>query len=109
MEVEEAHCLHDLGHDDRARVCARRALATLSPTRVRRRAIDHALLAVSLVDTGDVDEACAQATEAAGCAARTQSFRTVSRVRQVLTVLRPYGGQTRVRDVGSSCGRSFRG
>lgn len=56
--------------------------------RVRRRAIDVALLAATWLRTGDLDRACAAGRDAVAYAARTGSGRCVERVAGVLAELR---------------------
>jgi hypothetical protein len=90
LEDEMAHCLFDLGHQAQTQRYVRAAVADLPATRVRRLAIDTALLATSLARSGEVDEACAVGREAVDYAARTNSFRSVLRVRDLLAALTPF-------------------
>ena len=98
LEDEKAHCMHDLGRAAEAQRIARAAIATLEPTRVRRLAIDTALLATSLADSGQVDEACSVGRAAVDYAARTNSHRTRTRIGQLREALRPYGADRQVQE-----------
>ncbi|MFC0099232.1 hypothetical protein ACFFKH_17120, partial [Micromonospora marina] len=74
------------------------ALTALSPTHVRRLAIDTALLASTLVAAGRIDEACATAREAVDYAARTTSHRCLQRIVEVQADLEPYRCEPEVRE-----------
>ncbi|MFC8716579.1 helix-turn-helix transcriptional regulator [Kitasatospora sp. NPDC057198] len=96
---EVAHCLHDLGRPPAARSQLVDALHGVGPDRVRRRAIDAALLATTWLASGDLDQACAAGTEAVEYAARTGSGRCVTRVTDVLDALRPHADHPTVREL----------
>jgi hypothetical protein len=87
---EAAHCLFDLGHYEAAKHEIIGAIAGVGKTRLRRLAIDGALLASSSIRAGQLDEGCAKACEAAELARRTASQRTVQRVAQIRVELSPF-------------------
>ena len=87
---ETAHCMHDLGHNDQTQHIARAAVADLDPSRVRRLAIDTTLLATSLAESGQVEEACAVGREAINHASRTRSVRTRLRINDMRRALHRY-------------------
>jgi hypothetical protein len=95
---EVAHCMFDLDRHDTARREVRRAVNGVGAARVRRLAIDTALLASSLAAVGRVDEACAHGRDAVDLAARTRSARAVQRVAQVRADLIPYDDVRVVRE-----------
>ncbi|MEU1964843.1 helix-turn-helix transcriptional regulator [Micromonospora sediminicola] len=97
---EIAHCFHDLGRPQHTQRHLGDALTALSPTHVRRLAIDTALLASSLVAAGRIDEACATAREAVDYAARTTSHRCLQRIVEVQADLEPYRCEPEVREFG---------
>ncbi|GAA0812083.1 helix-turn-helix domain-containing protein [Spirilliplanes yamanashiensis] len=96
---EVAHCLFDLGHYEPARREIDQAVAGVGASRVRRLAIDTALLASTLARSGRVDEACARGREATDLARRTTSMRTVQRVAQLRLDLSPYEHEREVVDL----------
>jgi DNA-binding XRE family transcriptional regulator len=96
---EVAHCMFDLGHYDSARRQIDQAVAGVGASRVRRLAIDTALLASSLARSGQVDEACARGRDAADLARRTTSIRTVQRVAQLRLDISPYEHEREVIDL----------
>jgi hypothetical protein len=96
---EVAHCLFDLGHYDSARREVDQAVAGVGASRVRRLAIDTALLASSLARSGHVDEACARGRDAADLARRTTSMRTVQRVAQLRLDISGYEHEREVIDL----------
>ena len=98
LEDEKAHCMHDLGRAAEAQRIARAAIAGLEPTRVRRLAIDTALLATSLAESGQVDEACGVGRVAVDYSARTNSHRTRMRIGELREALGPYGAEREVQD-----------
>jgi hypothetical protein len=95
---EAAHCFFDLGHHEQAQREVLQAMAGVGAGRVRRLAIDAALLASSLARSGQIDEACLRARQAADFARQTTSMRTVQRLAQLRTELLPYEGQRDVSD-----------
>ncbi|PZG15059.1 XRE family transcriptional regulator [Micromonospora craterilacus] len=97
---EIAHCFHDLGRPQQTQRHLSDALAALSPTHVRRLAIDTALLASSLAAAGHIDEACATARKAVDYAARTSSHRCLQRIVEVQADLEPYRCEPEVREFG---------
>ena len=97
---EIAHCFHDSGRPKQTQRHLREALAALTPTHIRRLAIDTALLASSLAAAGRMDEACATAREAVDYAARTSSHRCLQRIVEVQTDLEPYRCEPEVREFG---------
>ncbi|MDG4760526.1 helix-turn-helix transcriptional regulator [Micromonospora sp. WMMD710] len=97
---EIAHCFHDLGRPQHTQRHLGDALTALSPTHVRRLAIDTALLASSLATAGRIDEACATAREAVDHAARTTSHRCLQRIVEVQADLEPYRCEPEVREFG---------
>ncbi|MFI7336131.1 helix-turn-helix domain-containing protein [Micromonospora aurantiaca (nom. illeg.)] len=97
---EIAHCFHDLGRPRQTQRHLGDALATLSPTHVRRLAIDTALLASSLVAAGRIDEACATARVAVDYTARTTSHRCLQRIVEVQADLEPYRCEPEAREFG---------
>ncbi|WP_244256959.1 hypothetical protein [Kitasatospora cineracea] len=96
---EAAHCFHDLGRPPTARGQLVDALGGVGTDRVRRRAIDAALLASTWIASGELDQACAVGTEAVEYAARTGSGRCVERVGAVLGALGPHSGYAPVREL----------
>lgn len=98
LEDETAHCMHDLGRHDQTQRIVRAAVADLDPSRVRRLAIDNALLATSLAESGQVEEACAAGREAVAQASRTHSIRTMMRIDDMRRALARYAGH---RDVAA--------
>ncbi|MCG5467053.1 helix-turn-helix domain-containing protein [Micromonospora sp. MED01] len=97
---EMAHCFHDLGRPQQTQQHLGDAFAALSPTHVRRLAIDTALLASSLAVAGRIDEACVAAREAVDHAAKTASHRCLQRVVEVQADLEPYRCELEVRELG---------
>ncbi|MEW2426520.1 helix-turn-helix transcriptional regulator [Micromonospora sp. NPDC047644] len=97
---ELAHCFHDLGRPQQTQRHLGDALAALSPTHVRRLAIDTALLASSLAAAGRIDEACAAGRVAVDHAARTTSHRCLERIVEVQADLEPYRCEPEVREFG---------
>ncbi|GIJ22860.1 helix-turn-helix domain-containing protein [Micromonospora lutea] len=97
---EIAHCFHDLGRPQQTQRHLQEALTELSPTHVRRLAIDTALLASSLAAAGKIDEACAAARTAVDHAARTTSHRCLQRIVEVQADLEPYRCEPEVRELG---------
>jgi hypothetical protein len=71
----------------------------LTPSRVRRLAIDTALRATALTRSGDVDGACEAGREAIGYAARTTSYRSTHRIAVMLAHLQPHSATPAVRDL----------
>ncbi|MFE9207140.1 helix-turn-helix domain-containing protein [Micromonospora sp. NPDC007230] len=97
---EIAHCFHDLGLPQQTQRHLGDALTALSPTHVRRLAIDTALLASSLAAAGRIDEACATARAAVDHAAQTTSHRCLQRIVEVQADLEPYRCEPEVREFG---------
>ncbi|GAB3189009.1 helix-turn-helix protein [Micromonospora palomenae] len=96
---EIAHCFHDLGRPQQTQRHLGEALTELSPTHVRRLAIDTALLASSLAAAGKIDEACATAHTAVDHAARITSHRCLQRIVEVQADLEPYRCEPEVREL----------
>ncbi|KQV20849.1 MULTISPECIES: helix-turn-helix transcriptional regulator [unclassified Kitasatospora] len=96
---EAAHCLHDLGRPPAARIQLSDALEGVGRDKVRRLAIDAALLASTWLRTGDLDEACAAGRQAVSYAARTSSGRCVHRVADVLAQLAPHADYAAVAEL----------
>jgi hypothetical protein len=96
---EIAHCMYDLGSHGTARREVRYAMAGVGATRVRRLAIDTALLASSLAADRQIEEACFQGREATDLAARIGSARAVQRVAQVSADLLPFSGSRAVAEL----------
>ncbi|WP_407913885.1 hypothetical protein [Kitasatospora sp. NE20-6] len=96
---EVAHCLHDLGRAPAARSQLADALDGVGKDKVRRLAIDAALLAATWLRTGDLDQACAIGRDAVAYAARTGSGRCVERVAGVLADLQVHADYAPVRDL----------
>lgn len=96
---EKAHCFFDLGQHRLAEREAVSAIGLLTPSRVRRLAIDSALHASALVRTGDVDHACAVGRVAVDHAANTASFRSSHRIALMMAELFPYTDVPQVRDL----------
>ncbi|MFD5087344.1 hypothetical protein ACFWOG_32495 [Kitasatospora sp. NPDC058406] len=84
---EVAHCLYDLDRFQAARGHLMDAIEGVGRDKVRRLAIDAALLASTWLRTGDVDRACAAGRDAVNYAARTSSGRCAQRVAGVLAGL----------------------
>ncbi|AYF30447.1 transcriptional regulator [Micromonospora tulbaghiae] len=97
---EIAHCFHDLGRPEQTQRHLGDALSALSPSHVRRLAIDTALLASSLAAAGRIDEACAVARKAVDQAAMTASHRCLQRIVDVQMDLEPYRCEAEVREFG---------
>ncbi|MFD0396622.1 helix-turn-helix transcriptional regulator [Kitasatospora sp. NPDC127121] len=96
---EAAHCLHDLGRAPDARIQLADALGGVGKDKVRRRAIDAALLAATWLRSGDVDQACAVGRDAVVYAARTGSGRCVERVASILADLQTHADYVAVREL----------
>ncbi|MFD8703634.1 helix-turn-helix transcriptional regulator [Kitasatospora sp. NPDC059648] len=96
---EAAHCLHDLGRAPDARIQLADALGGVGKDKVRRRAIDAALLAATWLRSGDVDQACAVARDAVVYTARTGSGRCVERVAGILADLQTHADYVAVREL----------
>ncbi|MFE4512700.1 helix-turn-helix transcriptional regulator [Kitasatospora sp. NPDC056783] len=96
---EAAHCLHDLGRAPAARNQLVEALNGVGEDRVRRRAIDAALLAATWLRTGDLDRACAAGRDAVAYAARTGSGRCIERVAGVLADLTVHAAHAPAREL----------
>ncbi|MFE4359908.1 MULTISPECIES: helix-turn-helix transcriptional regulator [Streptomycetaceae] len=96
---EVAHCLHDLGRAPAARSQLAEALSGVGEDRVRRRAIDAALLAATWLRTGHLDRACAAGRDAVAYAARTGSGRCIERVAGVLADLRAHDDYAPAREL----------
>lgn len=96
---ERAHAFFDLGHHRSAQREARTAIATVAPSRMRRLAIDNALLASSLSQAGDLEEACTVGMRAIDCTAATVSFRSVHRIMMMLAHMQPHLAVPAVRDL----------
>lgn len=96
---EAAHCLHDLGRAPDARIQLADALGGVGKDKVRRRAIDAALLATTWLRSGDVDQACAVGRDAVAYAARTGSGRCVERVAGILADLQAHADYVAVREL----------
>lgn len=99
LEEETAHCMYDLDRHEQAQHIVRTAVNDLDPTRVRRLAIDTALLATSLAASGQLEEACAVGRDAVDYAARTNSFRCVLRINDMRQALAPFAGHHSVADL----------
>ncbi|MFF2955881.1 helix-turn-helix domain-containing protein [Kitasatospora sp. NPDC057965] len=96
---EVAHCLHDLGRAPAARSQLAEALSGVGEDRVRRRAIDAALLAATWLRSGEVDQACAAGRDAVAYAARTGSGRCIERVAGVLADLQTHADYAPAREL----------
>ncbi|MER7169600.1 helix-turn-helix transcriptional regulator [Micromonospora sp. NPDC000207] len=96
---ELAHCFHDLGQAPQTQRHLDEALTSLSPSHVRRLAIDTALLASSLAAAGHLEEACVAARKAVDQAARTTSHRCLERIVDVQVDLDPFRGEPEVREL----------
>ncbi|MFJ9841761.1 helix-turn-helix transcriptional regulator [Kitasatospora sp. NPDC101155] len=96
---EAAHCLHDLGRAPDARIQIADALDGVGKDKVRRRAIDAALLASTWLRSGNVDRACAVGREAVAYTARTGSGRCVQRVAGLLADLQIHADYLPVREL----------
>lgn len=90
LSDEIAHCLHDLGRAPAARPEAESALEGVGASRVRRLAIDAALLASIWLRSGELDQACAVGRQAVEYTARTSSGRCRQRVAALLVDLSGY-------------------
>ncbi|WP_144123798.1 hypothetical protein [Catellatospora sichuanensis] len=96
---EKAHCFFDLGWYEPARREAARAVALLSPHRVRRLGIDTALLASALARAGHLEQACVQARQAVDHAVQTASFRTAHRIALMMAELHRHRDLPAVHDL----------
>jgi len=96
---EKAHCFFDLGLHPLTQREARSAIDLLKPTRVRRLAIDTALLASSLARTGDIDEASWVARQAVDHAANTASFRSAHRIALMTAEIHRYADVRTAQDL----------
>ena len=83
-------CFLDLGRPARAERYLRLSLDSYRPTYVRRRAMGAALLARSLADQGEVDQASAVGVEAVGLATTLKSRRTLAAVSDLHSRLAPH-------------------
>jgi len=89
-----------LGQPDRARAVLQRSLVQLDPTWVRDRAFHLTWLASSLVQAGEVAEACQVGIQAADLLERTSSQRTVALLRELHGQLRPWWSRRDVQELG---------
>jgi transcriptional regulator with XRE-family HTH domain len=96
---EKAHCFFDLGHHRLAQAEVAEAMRLLEPHRIRRRAIDTALLASSLARSGEIEEACAAGRTAVDYAASMASFRSAHRIALMMAELHRHMGQRQVREL----------
>ena len=96
---ERAHTFFDLGMLGEAQEQARIALDRLAPSRVRRQAIDNALLASTLARKKELEEACSVGMRAVDCTAATASFRSVHRIMTMLSHLQPHADLPIVRNL----------
>ncbi|WP_229758582.1 regulator [Peterkaempfera bronchialis] len=97
LAAEFALCYRDL---QQWRLCAQHAEKSLrlrSPGYARSRVFSRSVLATARLGMGDVDEACAVATEALRAAAEMRSVRAVEYLRDFHRRLSPYRGSTVVR------------
>lgn len=99
---EKAHCFFDLGLHELAQREAARALSLLDPGRVRRLAIDTALLATSLARARQVEQACFVGQQAVDHAATLASFRSTHRVVLLMAELQRYADLPAVREFAES-------
>lgn len=88
-----------LGRAPAARSQLAEALSGVGEDRVRRRAIDAALLAATWLRTGHLDRACAAGRDAVAYAARTGSGRCIERVAGVLADLRAHDDYAPAREL----------
>ncbi len=96
---ERAHTFFDLGMLAEAQQQARTALDRIAPSRVRRQAIDNALLASTLARSNELEEACSVGKRAVDYTAATASFRSVHRIMTMLGHLQQHAGLPIVRDL----------
>ena len=83
-----AHCFHDLGEPSHAENYARRSL-DMDGRFVRGKAFNLALLATTLANQGDAEQACVVGSRAIDLAAGLCSARAVRYIRDPHGALRP--------------------
>ncbi|MEU5607930.1 transcriptional regulator [Streptomyces sparsogenes] len=98
---ELAHCHRDLGQAEPARRRAEEALAGHPEGRVRRRAIGLLLLATSLVQQREVEQACHTGTQAVELLGSLRSNRGVEYLDDFQQRLEPYRDEPVVREFGA--------
>ncbi|WP_026208072.1 helix-turn-helix domain-containing protein [Catelliglobosispora koreensis] len=96
---EKAHAFFDLGNFRLAQEEAAQAIKSVGASRVRRLAIDNALLASAFARDGELERACAAGRQAVDLAAGIMSFRSQHRVLEMLGYLHPNIGVPAVRDL----------
>ncbi len=89
-----------LGQPDLARSVLQRSLATLDPTWVRDRALHLTWLAGSLVQAGEIPEACRVGIQAADLLERASSRRIAALLRDMHGQLRPWWNHRDVQELG---------
>jgi transcriptional regulator with XRE-family HTH domain/tetratricopeptide (TPR) repeat protein len=89
-----------LGRPELARSVLERSLATLNPTWVRDRSLHLTWLAGSLVQAGEVPQACRVAIQAAELLERASSQRTAAVLRELHGQLRPWWSHQDVQALG---------
>ncbi|CAL9302825.1 transcriptional regulator [Streptomyces sp. SudanB66_2053] len=98
---ELAHCHRDLGQAEAAARYARDALDGHPPTRARRRAIGHVLLATAQVQQREIEQACATGLKAAELLGGLRSNRGAEYLDDLQQRLEPYREEPVVREFGA--------
>ncbi|MFC7219166.1 transcriptional regulator [Streptomyces polyrhachis] len=95
---ELAHCHRDLGQPAAAARRAQEALAGHPPGRVRRRAIDLALLASAQAEQREIERACGTGLQAVELLGDLGSARATAYVAELAQLLRPHSEASAVRE-----------
>ncbi|MEV3954659.1 transcriptional regulator [Streptomyces albogriseolus] len=98
---ELAHCHRDLGQAEAAARYARESLDGHPPTRARRRAIGHVLLATAQVQQREIEQACATGLKAAELLGGLRSNRGAEYLEDLQQRLEPYREEPVVREFGA--------
>ncbi|WP_267593010.1 helix-turn-helix transcriptional regulator [Carbonactinospora thermoautotrophica] len=103
LRDEEAHCYRELGLGAEAVEAATESLKTRGEDQyARSRSFCTGVLAMGLVQVGEVEQACAVGHQLVGMVERLASCRTQERLREVLKELSPYTAEPAVRDLAEA-------
>src|SRR5690606_2582440 len=105
LAAKSAHCLRDLGDGAAAVRQARRSLR-MDGRYVRGKMFNFSLLASSLIQQGELEEACEAAASALDLAEGIQSVRTRSYLADLRERLAPYAAKPQVAALIERCDRS---
>jgi tetratricopeptide (TPR) repeat protein len=98
LAARMAHCFRDLGESRHAEHYARRSL-DMDGRFVRGKAFNLSLLATTLADQGDIEQACAVGAQAVDLAAGLRSVRSVQYIRTLQRALRGAADAPAVREL----------